>query len=225
MWSNSVCSASRISNAEFTFPPWMSFPAKRLLTRILDPNPITRITVQEMLEDEWFKKGYKRAEFDEKYDTTLDDVDAVFNDSEEHHVTEKKEEEPVALNAFELISMSAGLNLGNLFDSEQEFKRETRFTSKSSPKEILRKIEEAAKPLGFDIHKKNYKLRLEKVKAGRKGNLNVATEILRVGPSLHMVEVRKAKGDTLEFHKFYKNLSNTLKDVVWKSDDLQIQPS
>lgn len=35
-----------------------------------------------MLEDEWFKKGYKRAEFDEKYDTTLDDVDAVFNDSE-----------------------------------------------------------------------------------------------------------------------------------------------
>jgi hypothetical protein len=38
---------------------------------------------------------------------------------QEHHVTEKKEEEPVALNAFELISMSAGLNLGNLFDAEQ----------------------------------------------------------------------------------------------------------
>jgi hypothetical protein len=33
-------------------------------------------------------------------------------------VTEKKEE-PVTLNAFELISMSEGLNLGNLFDSEQ----------------------------------------------------------------------------------------------------------
>ena len=113
--------------------------------------PWQRITIHEILEDEWFKKGYKRPEFDEKYDTTLDDVDAVFNDSEvsnwcvsifclmhnvtdfsyqlvllmlsaiiqEHHVTEKKEEEPVALNAFELISMSAGLNLGNLFDSEQ----------------------------------------------------------------------------------------------------------
>lgn len=113
--------------------------------------PWQRITIPEILEDEWFKKGYKRPEFDEKYDTTLDDVDAVFNDSEvsdwcisifslmhnvtdfsyhlvllmlfsiiqEHHVTEKKEEEPVALNAFELISMSAGLNLGNLFDSEQ----------------------------------------------------------------------------------------------------------
>uniref|UniRef100_K3ZIC0 non-specific serine/threonine protein kinase n=1 Tax=Setaria italica TaxID=4555 RepID=K3ZIC0_SETIT len=255
--SNLMTLYKKISNAEFTFPPWTSFPAKRLLTRILDPNPMTRITIPEILEDEWFKKGYKRPEFDEKYDTTLDDVDAVFNDSEvsdwcisifslmhnvtdfsyhlvllmlfsiiqEHHVTEKKEEEPVALNAFELISMSAGLNLGNLFDSEQEFKRETRFTSKCPPKEIVRKIEEAAIPLGFDVQKKNYKLRLEKLKAGRKGNLNVATEILQVAPSLHMVEVRKAKGDTLEFHKFFKNLSKTLKDVVWKSEDLPMQPA
>jgi hypothetical protein len=31
----------QIPNAEFTFPPWTSFPAKRLLTRILDPNPMT----------------------------------------------------------------------------------------------------------------------------------------------------------------------------------------
>ena len=87
---------------------------------------------------------------DEDYDTTLDDVDPVFNDSEvskwcismfflmhsvvdftcqlvlllllfdiiqEHHLTEK--EELVALNAFELISMLAGLNLESLFDSEQ----------------------------------------------------------------------------------------------------------
>lgn len=38
---------------------------------------------------------------------------------QEHHVTEKKEEQPVAMNAFELISMSKGLNLGNLFGSEQ----------------------------------------------------------------------------------------------------------
>jgi 5'-AMP-activated protein kinase catalytic alpha subunit len=39
---------------------------------------------------------------------------------QENHVTEKKEEEqPTAMNAFELISMSRGLNLGNLFDGEQ----------------------------------------------------------------------------------------------------------
>ena len=36
-------------------------------------------------------------------------------------MTEKKEEQPVAMNAFELIAMSNGLNLGNLFDADQVF--------------------------------------------------------------------------------------------------------
>ncbi|XP_030953961.1 CBL-interacting serine/threonine-protein kinase 3-like isoform X2 [Quercus lobata] len=209
----------QISAAEFSCPPWLSFSAMKLITRILDPNPMTRITISEILEDEWFKKDYKPPVFEEKEDTNLDDVEAVFKDSEEHHVMEKKEEQPAAMNAFELISLSKGLNLSNLFDMEQGFKRETRFTSKCPANEIINKIEEAAKPLGFDVHKKNYKMRLENMKAGRKGNLNVATEIFQVAPSLHMVEVRKAKGDTLEFHKFYKNLSTCLEDVVWKTEE------
>jgi hypothetical protein len=40
---------------------------------------------------------------------------------------------------------------------------------------------------------------MENPKAGRKGNLNVATEVFQVAPSLHVVELKKAKGDTLEF--------------------------
>ncbi|ONK78547.1 uncharacterized protein A4U43_C02F19980 [Asparagus officinalis] len=212
---------NKICAADFTFPSWLTFGAKRLITRILDPNPMTRITMSEILEDEWFKKGYKPPVFEEKYEANLDDVESVFKDSEENHVKEEREVQPTPMNAFELISMSKGLNLGNLFDSEMEFKRETRFTSKCAAKEIISKIEEAAKPLGFDVQKKNYKMRLENVKAGRKGNLNIATEIFQVAPSLHMVEVRKAKGDTLEFHKFYKTLSNGLKDVVWTSEDME----
>ncbi|KAI7752653.1 hypothetical protein M8C21_033238 [Ambrosia artemisiifolia] len=199
--SNLMNLYKKISAAEFTCPPWISFSARKLITRILDPNPMTRITIPELLNDEWFKKDYKQPEFIEKEEANFDDVEAAFQDSEEYHVTEKREEHPAAMNAFELISMSKGLNLGNLFEMEQAFKRETRFTSRCPANEIVSKIEEAAKPLGFDVHKKNYKLRLENSKAGRKGNLNIATEVFEVAPSLHMVEVRKAKGDTLEFHK------------------------
>jgi hypothetical protein len=54
-----------------------------------------------------------------QYVTDLLLLQLPFELIQEHHVTERKEEEPVALNAFELISRSAGLNLGNLFDSEQ----------------------------------------------------------------------------------------------------------
>ncbi|KAL4283600.1 hypothetical protein GQ457_16G007320 [Hibiscus cannabinus] len=232
--SNFMNLYKKISVAEFTSPPWLSFSAMKFITRILDPNPMTRITIPEILKDEWFKKGYKPPKFEEKDNTNLDDVEAVFKDSEVsrrclskrtidisvHHVMEKREEQqPTTMNAFDLISMSKGLNLENLFDAEQEFKRETRFTSKCPADEIIHKIEAAAKPLGFDVHKKNYKMRLENSKAGRKGNLNVSTEIFQVAPSLHMVELRKAKGDTLEFHKFYKSLSTCLEDVVWKTEE------
>ena len=40
-----------------------------------------RITISEILEDEWFKKDYKTPQFEKEEDVNLDDVDAVFNDS------------------------------------------------------------------------------------------------------------------------------------------------
>ncbi|XP_010420969.1 PREDICTED: CBL-interacting serine/threonine-protein kinase 26-like isoform X1 [Camelina sativa] len=217
--SNLMTLYKLIIAGEYHCPPWLSPGAKNLIVRILDPNPVTRITIPEVLKDAWFKKNYKPAVFEEKEEANLDDVEAVFKDSEEHHVREKKEEQPTPMNAFELISMSRALDLGNLFEEEQGFKRETRFAAKGAANELVQKIEEASKPLGFDIQKKNYKMRLENVNAGRKGNLKVATEIFQVSPSLHMIEVRKTKGDTLEFHKFYKKLSTSLNDVVWKSGE------
>jgi 5'-AMP-activated protein kinase catalytic alpha subunit len=189
----------KISGAQFTCPSWFSAGAKRLVTRILDPNPSTRITVPQVQKDPWFKKGYKPPVFDEKFQATLDDVHAAFGDSEELLVTEEMEGQPTSMNAFELISMNKGLNLENFFESDKKYKRETRFASECPPKEIINRIEEAAKPLGFDIQKKNYKMLMENPKAGRKGNLNVATEVFQVAPSLHVVELKKAKGDTLEF--------------------------
>ncbi|CAK9143639.1 unnamed protein product [Ilex paraguariensis] len=61
-------------------------------------------------------------------------------------------------------------------------------------------------------------MKLKGDKTGRKGQLAVATEVFEVAPSLHMVELRKTGGDTLEFHKFYKSFSSGLKDIVWNSD-------
>ncbi|XP_073271164.1 CBL-interacting serine/threonine-protein kinase 9-like isoform X4 [Primulina huaijiensis] len=210
----------KIYKADFSFPPWFSTNAKKLIKRILDPNPLTRITIPEILENDWFKKDYKQPCFRQEEDVNLDDVDAVFNDSEDYLVSERKEK-PVSMNAFELISRSQGFSLENLFDKQMQqglVKRETRFTSTCPANEIMSKIEEAAKPLGFNVHKRNYKMKLQGDKSGRKGQLAVATEVFEVAPSLHMVELRKTGGDTLEFHKFYKTFSSGLKDIVWTSD-------
>ncbi|RWW38833.1 hypothetical protein BHE74_00055945 [Ensete ventricosum] len=62
-------------------------------------------------------------------------------------------------------------------------------------------------------------LKLQGEKSGRKGHLAIASEVSKMAPSLHVVELRKSKGDTLEFHKFYKSLSTSLKDIMWKSQE------
>lgn len=208
----------KIQRASFSVPSWFTSGAKKFIKRILDPNPLTRITISEILQDEWFKKDYHPPTFTEEEDVNLDDVDAAFNDSEEHLVTERRER-PVSMNAFELISGSQGFSLENLFNKEPGVvKRETRFTSQCPANEIISKIEEAAKSLDFNVRKRDYKVRLQGHTSGRKGRLSVATEVFEVAPSLHVVELRKTGGDTLEFHNFYKSFSSGLKDVVWKRD-------
>ncbi|XP_022925893.1 CBL-interacting serine/threonine-protein kinase 23-like [Cucurbita moschata] len=223
----------KIFKADFKCPPWFSSSAKKLIKRILDPNPLTRITIAEVLENDWFKKGYKPPTF-ENDEIVLDDVDDIFNESGVTHnlVVEKREEglaspaSPVTMNAFELISKSQGLNLATLFEKQMGLsKREKSFTSHCPADEILSKIKKTAVPMGFDVKINNFKMKLQGEKTGRKGHLSVSTEIFQVAPSLHMVELRKAGGDTLEFHKFYNNLSTGLKDVVWRTGDETEQES
>lgn len=43
---------------------------------------LQRVTIPEILDDEWFRIDYKPPVFDGKEDTNLDDVEAVFKDSE-----------------------------------------------------------------------------------------------------------------------------------------------
>lgn len=210
---------TKICKADFACPPWFSSGAKNLINRILDPNPLTRMTIAEILKDEWFKIGYKPSHFEEEEGVNLDDVDAVFNDSKEHLITETREK-PESMNAFEFISKTQGFSLEKLFEKQAGLvKRETRFASHCPAHEIMSKIEEAAKPLGFNVDKRNYKMKLKGDKNGRKGKLSVTTEVFEVAPSLHMVELRKDGGDTLEFHKFYKTFSSGLTDIVWKSEE------
>ncbi|KAF1870357.1 hypothetical protein Lal_00003563 [Lupinus albus] len=252
--NNLMALYKKIFKAEFSCPPWFSSNAKKLIKRILDPNPATRITIAEVIENEWFKKGYKPPRF-EQANVSLDDINSIFSESmvrlsslplslsnfvhlslnldvnvdcgaqdSQNLVVERRTEGPVApvtMNAFELISTSQGLNLSSLFEKQMGLvKRETRFTSKCSANEIISKIEEAAGPLGFDVKKNNCKLKIQGEKTGRKGHLSVNTEIFEVAPSLYMVELRKSDGDTLEFHKFYKNLATGLKDIVWKAEPI-----
>ncbi|XXG45728.1 hypothetical protein AAC387_Pa02g0726 [Persea americana] len=212
----------KINAAEFTCPPWFSPDARSLICRILDPNAKTRIQIEGIKSDAWFKKHYVANGRVEEQEVNLDDVRAVFDDIEDQYVSEQKannERGPLVMNAFEMITLSQGLNLSALFDRRQDHvKRQTRFVSCKPAITITSTIEAVAESMGLKVHSRNYKMRLEGLSANKAGQFAVVLEVYEVAPSLFMVDVRKAAGDTLEYHKFYKKLCSKLGHIIWKPE-------
>jgi len=199
----------KIFKSEFKFPKWLSAGARKLIKRILDPNPKTRISIAEIVENEWFKQGYSPEKFVEE-NTRFDDVNAAFTDAEDHMFRE--ETGPVLMNAFQLIAMSRSLDLSGFFEEEDSGERKTRFTSMYPAKDILDKIEETAKAMRFQVERKNSKLNLMHIDPKSKGNghLSVATELFEVSSCLHVVELRKSAGNTGHFKELCRKLSSDL---------------
>ncbi|XP_071923945.1 CBL-interacting serine/threonine-protein kinase 8-like isoform X2 [Coffea arabica] len=210
----------KIERAEFLCPSWFPVGARSLISRTLDPNPDTRIRIEEIRNDEWFKKGYVPVKLAESEDVNLDDVNAVFNDAEEEQTNEQCGNEdvgPLVLNAFDLIILSQGLNLSALFDRKQDLvKNQTRFVSQKPAKVVLSSMEVVAQSMGFKTHIRNYKMRVEGLSANKVSHFSVFLEIFEVAPTFIMVDIQKAAGDASEYLKFYKNFCSNLEDIIWK---------
>ncbi|XP_054820863.1 CBL-interacting serine/threonine-protein kinase 1-like isoform X2 [Prosopis cineraria] len=161
----------KISKGDVRMPKWLSSGAQNLLRRILDPNPLTRITLAGIKDDEWFQQ---------------DNVPANPEDEEEEKENDVSE-------------------------------RKMRFTSNHSAKDLIAKIEDIGKEMGFRVQKKNGKLKvIQENKAHRSlGGLSVAAEVVEISASLHVVELMKSFGDSSVYRQLCKKLS----------DDLAVAPS
>ncbi|KAK9215877.1 hypothetical protein WN944_007883 [Citrus x changshan-huyou] len=195
--------------------------AKSLIHRILDPNPETRITIEEIRNDEWFRQGYVPVKLIEYEDVNLDDVNAAFDDSEEGEPNNEQcgteDMGPLNLNAFDLIILSQGLNLSTLFDrGEESVKHQTRFVSQKPAKVVLSSMEVVAQSMGYKTHIRNYKMRVEGLSANKITHFKVILEVFEVAPTFFMVDIQKAAGDADEYLKFYKNFCSNLEDIIWK---------
>lgn len=189
----------KIYRGDFKCPPWFSPESRRLITRLLDPSPGTRITASKIMESSWLKKGVRKVV--EKDDYCW------------------KDKEIESLNAFHIISLSQGFDLSPLFEEKKrEEREEMRFATTRTASSVIEKIEAVGKAVRFDVEKRGNGVRLRGVESGRKGKLGVAAEIFAVTPSFLVVEVKKSSGDTFEYNQFCsKELRPALKDIVWTS--------
>ncbi|VFQ77196.1 unnamed protein product [Cuscuta campestris] len=211
----------KINAAEYVCPSWFTPGAISLIQKILDPNPENRIKIEGIRKDPWFQKNYMPIQGRKR--ENLGDVYAGFYNIKDDVVTkqcEKTSNGPYMMNAFEMITLSQGLNLSPLFDRRKDFvKRQTRFVSREPAKDIVSTIEAGAESMGLKVYTRNFKTRIEGASSNNGANFAVALEVFQVAPSLCLVDVRKAAGDPLEYHKFYKSFCERIDHVIWKSKE------
>ncbi|KNA03234.1 hypothetical protein SOVF_211110, partial [Spinacia oleracea] len=222
----------KVSKGDFKFPNWFPPEVRKLLCKILDPNPYSRITVAKLMDNPWFLKGFKDVVGSKDVEvppTTPRDVSIVFNDidfegtsSSPTKVDESSDDstpmKPTYLNAFDIISLSSGFDLSGLFEKDHnKHQPEARFTTCQPPSTIVSIFEDLAHVNNkFKIHKKDGIMKLESNKEGRKGLLKIDAEIFQVAPMLHVLEVKKSSGDTFEYNEFCdRDLRPALRDIVW----------
>ncbi|PIN11478.1 Serine/threonine protein kinase [Handroanthus impetiginosus] len=195
----------KIYKGEFRCPRWMSPDLKRFLSRILDTNPETRITIDEIKRDPWFEKGYREIKFD--------DSGAVVKEED------KKLQD---LNAFDIIAFSRGLDLSGLFNESHKAAEDVdRLTVEESPQRVMENVEEV-------VRAENGGLKLRKMKEcgveleGQNGNFAIALEVYRLTDKLVVVEVKRKAGNSNAFSELWKN---KIRPVILQQPELQLAGS
>lgn len=222
--SNLMGMYHKICNGEFKCPKWMSSELKRFLRRLLDINPMTRITIEEIMNDSWFKKGLKRVKFceeDGKPQRRIQNSDSTrpsTSDEPREEIEEVKEGEDNKnshLNAFDIISFSMGLDLSGLLnDGCNPLDDFERLIVEGSSEIVMERVEELTKTENIKLKKKkDWGVEL------KKGKLIMNMEIYKVIDGFVVVEVRRKVGD-IDMYK--ELLKNKMKPVILQPTEVPV---
>ncbi|KAF0889337.1 hypothetical protein E2562_023640 [Oryza meyeriana var. granulata] len=172
--SNIADMCRKAHRREYELPRWVSQPARRLVSRLLDPNPDTRVAVESLATHHpWFKRSLS-------VDSQLD---GLLNGQPERAVAFQAP----GLNAFDIISMSPGLDLSGLF-GDSKSSREKRFMTTASPERTLEQLGRAGGKLGYVVVGKKGVECLPL--GGMSGIAAMSVEMSEVAPPLMLVELR-----------------------------------
>nr|XP_043610583.1 CBL-interacting serine/threonine-protein kinase 14-like [Erigeron canadensis] len=207
----------KIYNGEFRVPRWTSKDLKRLISRLLDTNPETRITVEEIINDPWFRIGYKEVKFHHDYLELKDDEENDdFDESSEISTSTSTSisSNLKTMNAFDIISFSSGYNLSGLFDNKQEDGE--RFLSTASPEEIIETVVTVAEKEEMTVVKR--KEWGVQIVGGLNCNFVMRIELKRLTEEFVIVEVRIRENEVGPSCKFWKEkIRPGLNKLIYKN--------
>ncbi|CAI9300981.1 unnamed protein product [Lactuca saligna] len=178
----------KIYRGEYHFAKWMTADLRRLLGCLLDTNPSTRITIDDITRHPWFRKGNK----------------GIYEcDDEEFLVKPEQNDKTMALNAFDIISFSSGLNLSPFFDNTYNSSHQgEKLIVAGRPEEVIEKVHETLREVDVRIKKrKDWGLEL----VWPNGKFVIGLEVFRLTERVVVVEVRSRGGGAELYDEFWKN--------------------
>lgn len=184
--ANLMAMYRKIYRGEFRCPKWTSPELRDLIGRLLDRNPDTRITVEEILAHPWFTKG-----LDGKKLAAMASFQDEFASDEYCKISkaEAVDAEKRRLNAFDIIGFSSGTDLSRLFGARER----ERFVSAEAPEAVLRRVEEAGRRDELAVSRKGEKGRVGVTLRGQDGNLVAGLEVYRLSDDLTVLEVQRGR--------------------------------
>ncbi|PSS33826.1 CBL-interacting serine/threonine-protein kinase [Actinidia chinensis var. chinensis] len=171
--SNLAAMFQKICRREFQFPDWISKQSKFIIYRLLDPNPNSRMTLETLIDHSWFKKSLQ-------LDPSAQNPPPQFT---------KFKVKGETMNAFDIISMSSGLDLSGLFEPSSSSERERRFTAKATEAAVEERVGEVGERLGYRVDREK-----DRSVGLLKGSVVLEFEIMVVAEGLVMVVVMVVGG-------------------------------
>ncbi|URE23181.1 CBL-interacting serine threonine-protein kinase 11 [Musa troglodytarum] len=172
----------KIHSGHHRCPRWTPPDLRRLISRLLDPNPATRVSVDGILRDPWFARGVDP----EQLATMMRPRGSDAGLDDKPHRRRGGE-----LNAFDLISFASGLDLSGLFVDAASDRQ--RFASVEPVDRILDRVEEVGKGEGLVVTRE-----VEKGSAavidGRNGEFVLMLQVYQLTGGTSVVEVEVGGG-------------------------------
>uniref|UniRef100_A0A0V0IDX4 Putative CBL-interacting protein kinase 18-like n=1 Tax=Solanum chacoense TaxID=4108 RepID=A0A0V0IDX4_SOLCH len=218
--SNLMNMYRKICRAEYKCPHWFPLEVRKLLSRILDPNPHKRISIAKIKESSWFKKGLGSTHVGTKQvvnQNVIADGDAVSSSNLESSTSSSDTKlelmKPAIFSAFHILCW---FNLSGLFINNDQ-KEELRFTSVKPAPVIISKLVEVGRSLNLEIKKKEGGfLRLEGLNESRYETLCIDVQIFEISEShYYFIELSRSSGDAIDYQNMLtQTIRPALEEIV-----------
>lgn len=231
----------KIQAADFEYPTWFSNEVKDVLNKILIPDPVKRLTLDQITALDWYNvdgpyanktssksestetKGNGEQKSPELTSSPSEaEMDAAIHDNAEEIGEDAEEtDELIRINAFDLINTCGGTALNRMFETAQEI------SERKIYRYISRKGLEGTKtalagffngvvnsePLVTQVTVENSNAGCRATFQTGSGNIVIIASIrvMSDDPPMHLVEMLKLRGDLLSFTKISAVLDSLLK--------------